>query len=163
MVDQPEPKKTHSAVTSDNPLGGLPVGTTLTVEPLDYGSVQATAMPQGVANWETFDGALLAVCFQYGDTYVVEGTAVMVGLGLALSAAHVFDDHRDALVTGEATLTCIGMRANGAAELWRCYAMSRDKEDQCDLELLCLELISDVPADRRFRVSAPHNTTACTR
>lgn len=152
MTDNVEPQTAYRAVTSSDPLGDLPAGTALSVSPLDYGSVQATATPQDVANWEVFDGSLLAVCFQYGDRYVVEGTAVMVGLGLALSAAHVFDDHRDALARGEAVLTCFGMRANGVAEIWQCYAMSRDKEDVCDLELLCLKLISDVPADHRFRV-----------
>jgi hypothetical protein len=152
VADEIDPQNSYRAVTLSDPLGGLPAGAVLSVSPLDYGSVQAIPTPQDVANWEVFDGSLLAVCFQYGDRYVVEGTAVMVGLGLALSAAHVFDDHRDALARGEAVLMCFGMRADGVAEIWQCYAMSRDKEDQCDLELLCLKLISDVPADHQFRV-----------
>jgi hypothetical protein len=36
----------------------------------------------------------------------------MIGLGIALSAKHVFDDHRDAFMSGEAVAMCIDLRAD---------------------------------------------------
>lgn len=139
-------------ITSDDALADMPAGTVINVSPLDYGSVQAATTPQSVANWGAFDGSLLAVCLKYGGTYVIEGTAVMIGLGIAFSAKHVFDDHRDALMSGEAVPMCIGLRADGVADIWQCYAMSRDHTDGGDLELLCLRLVSDLPSDRHIKV-----------
>ena len=76
----------------------------------------------------------------------------MIGLGLALSAKHVFDDHRDALARGDAELICLGVRPHGALDIWRCYAMNSAGEGTGDLELLSLMLVSDWPADDRFMV-----------
>jgi hypothetical protein len=90
--------------------------------------VQAQAAPSAVGNWEYVNGALLAVCFQYGHTYSIEGTAVMIGMGRALSAKHVFDEHRDALAAGDAVLLCLGLRPNGVLDIWHCYRMMT-----CDL------------------------------
>jgi hypothetical protein len=124
----------------------------LRVSSLNIDPVQAAAAPLTVSNWECFDGALLAVCFQYGDTHVIDGTAVMIGLGLALSAKHVFDNHRDALYKGHAVLLCFGMCPNGRLDIWHCYAMSPEDGDG-DLELLSLKLVSDLPADGHFMVT----------
>jgi hypothetical protein len=111
-----------------------------------------------VKNWEAFDGTLLTVCFVYADRYVVEGTAVMIGLGLALSAKHVIDDHLDALIAGQASLYCDGMRLSGKLDIWECYALTTNgARDTGDLELLSLKLVSDIPGDGRF-VVAPLTT-----
>lgn len=146
MEDSPPSSTFNAVIASADALADAPPGMTITILSLDIGSVSAaTAAPLDVKNWEAFDGALLAVCFKYGDTCVIEGTALMIRLGLALSAKHVFDDHRDALASGEAVLTCFGMRPNGGLDIWQCYAMSTHDAGRCDLELLSLKLLSDLP------------------
>jgi hypothetical protein len=125
---------------------------TLVVSALNIDVSEATTAPLGVINWEATDGVLLAVCFKYGDTSVFDGTAVMIGLGLALSAKHNFDDHRDALLKGDAVLMCFGMRPGGGLVIWQCTGMNA--HDAGDLELLSLKLISDLPADGHFKVAS---------
>jgi hypothetical protein len=119
------------------------------VSTLDVDPVNAEAFPLQVTNGDYFDGALLAVCIQYGDHYTIEGTAVMIGLGLAMSAKHVFDDHQAALNKGEAVLLCVGPRPNGVLEVWHCYKYINDEGD---LALLSLKLASDVPVGADFSI-----------
>ncbi|WP_163890816.1 trypsin-like peptidase domain-containing protein [Mycolicibacterium hippocampi] len=153
MADGPEQGHRHlSAVTSGDALADQPAGSTLFVSPVDAGSVEAGAAPLSVTNWDIFDGALLAVGFKYGDTIAVDGTAVKIGLGLALSAEHVFTDHMEAIQRGEAKPYCFGLRSDGGADIWECYATASDSTGSGDLQLLGLRLVSDVPASRHFRV-----------
>lgn len=149
VTDSPE-QKFHLAEVVTN--GAQPSGTTFTVSPLNVGFAQAGTAPVNVNNWEIFDGSLLAVCFKYGDMFVVEGTAVMIGMGLALSAKHVFTDHLQALIGGEAVLYCFGVRPGGLADIWECYAASSDSSGAGDLQLLCLKLVSKFDNGRSFKV-----------
>jgi hypothetical protein len=120
----------------------------ITVSSLNISPVQAEASPSTVENYEYFEGALLTVCIQYGNTYAIEGTAVMIGLGLAISAKHVFDDHRAALNAGDAVLLCLGVRSDGVLDVWHCYSMATANDT--DLQLLSLKLASGLPADGGF-------------
>jgi hypothetical protein len=104
VADSPEHKRHEATITTADPLGTPQDGMRITVSSLNISPVQAEASPLTVENYEYFDGALLTVCVQYGDTYAIEGTAVMIGLGLAISAKHVFDSHRAALNEGDAVL-----------------------------------------------------------
>lgn len=142
----------HDAtITATDPLGAPADGATIRVSSLNISPVEAEPSPLAIENYEYFDGGLLAVCIQYGNEYRVEGTAVMIGMGLAISASHVFDDHRDALDKGHAVVLCIGVRASGAMEIWHCYSMVRDGSGG-DLQLLSLKLSSKLPDDGHFRV-----------
>lgn len=153
MANCPDQGRQHlSAVTSGDALADQPVGSVLFVSPVGAGSVEAGAAPLSVTNWDIFDGALLAVGFKYRNTIAVHGTAVMVGLGLALSAEHVFTDHMEAIKRGEAKPYCFGLRSDGGADIWECYTMSSDSTGSGDLQLLGLRLVSDVSASRHFRV-----------
>ena len=148
MADSPEHKRHEATITTADPLGTPQDGMRITVSSLNISPVQAEASPLTVENYEYFDGALLTVCVQYGDTYAIEGTAVMIGLGLAISAKHVFDSHRAALNEGDAVLLCIGVRGDGAIEVWHCYSMATTADT--DLQLLSLKLASKLPADSDF-------------
>lgn len=121
------------------------------MSPLDVGPVLAETSPTLVDNWDVFQGSLVAVGFKYGDLVLVHGTAVIIGVGLALSAKHVFDPHFDALIRAEAVPVCIGVRPGGVADIWHVYAISSDDKGAGDLQLLCLRLVSDLPSDRHFR------------
>lgn len=132
----------------------IPVGMTVRVETLNFDFPIVDEAPVDVSNWDVFDGALLAVVVQYDDYYVIEGTAVMIGLGLAMTAKHIFEhrtDHRAAAMKGDAIVLCLGARPNGRLDIWKCYAMSPGAGDG-DLELLSLMLLSDWPSDGRFAV-----------
>jgi hypothetical protein len=139
------------ADTLTDALVSQPDGSAFLTSAISIGDVEASAAPLSVTNWDAFDGALLAVGFKYGDTIAIEGTAVMVGLGLALSAQHVFDDHVDAISSGRAAAYCFGLRPDGQADIWSCYAIA-ESTGPSDLQLLGLQLISDSRADRHFRV-----------
>lgn len=102
MDESPQDEYHRATITTTDPLGSPPDGMMIRVSTLDVDPVNAEAFPLQVTNGDYFDGALLAVCIQYGDHYTIEGTAVMIGLGLAMSAKHVFDDHQAALNKGEA-------------------------------------------------------------
>jgi hypothetical protein len=67
-----------------------------------------------VDNWEFFDGSLLAVGFREGnDVLKIEGTPIMIGPGLAISAKHVYEDRLDALLEGKEVMYCVGLRPGG--------------------------------------------------
>ena len=151
MTDSSQHQKHQATISTTDSLADAPVGTTIAVSFHDVDRVQAQAAPSSVNNWEYFNGALLAVCFQYGNHHTVEGTAVMIGVGLALSAKHVFDEHCDALAAGEAVMFCFGLRPNGVLDIWHCYRMMTHNSGEFgDLELLSLTLVSDMPADHHF-------------
>lgn len=139
----------HGFTILNDPLATPSHGTKFACSSLTIAPVRAEAAPLTVENYEYFDGALLAVCFGYGDHYRVEGTAVMIGLGLALSARHVVDDHREALAAGDAVLLCMGVRGDGTVAGWHCYSIDGGS-DESDLTLLSLRLVSDMPADGDF-------------
>jgi len=140
----------HRFTVGDDPLAAPADGARFTCSSLNIAQVAAESAPLTVENYEYFDGALLAVCIGDGDTYKVEGTAVMIGLGLALSAKHVVADHWEALTGGgQAVLLCMGVRGDGTVAGWHCYSMETLPSGS-DLVLLSLRLVSDLPADRDF-------------
>jgi hypothetical protein len=150
MTGRPDRQPNSGAIAYTEPTA-IPDGMTVRVETLNLEFPAVGAAPTDISNWDCFDGALLAVVVQYGDRYVIEGTAVMIGLGLALSAKHVLEAHRNALMRGDAVLLCIGTRPNVGLDVWKCYAMSPEDGDG-DLELLSLMLLSEWPTDGRFVV-----------
>lgn len=93
-ADEPRIHQVHTTViTTDDPLGEPPDGMPLGLAYLNIGRPDVGEIPVGASNSDYFDGALLAVGFQYGATFSIEGSAVMIGMGIALTAAHIFDDH----------------------------------------------------------------------
>jgi len=116
----------------------VPVGASLPTVPIIVGGTDASAAPDGVTNWDFFQGALLAVVVKRPDTEptVIEGTAVMIAPGLALTASHVFRDLVSDIASGQAALACIGIRTNGL-DIWPVRNVSYTDAD--DLSYLSLE------------------------
>jgi len=107
-------------------------------------------LPVGVDNWDFFDGSLLAIGFRDGnDVLNIEGTAVMIGFGLAISAKHVFHDRLDALLAGNEVLYAVGLRPGGHADIWQLQHVTASNEGG-DLAILSLALMSDLPDGGRF-------------
>ena len=83
----------------------------------------------------------------------IEGTAVMIAPGLAISAKHLFNERHDRLgplLAGNELLYAVGLRPGGHAEIWRLQHLTASNDGQGDLAVLSLGLVSDLPASRRF-------------
>jgi hypothetical protein len=118
----------------------LPIGTSISYEPVIMGGSNAKIVPEDVGNWDFFQGAVLAVTTRrLGSPVVVEGTAVVIAPGLALTATHVLDGVLPYLPSGDAAVTCIGVRSEGL-DLWNVREVSFTESD--DLAYLSLELAS---------------------
>jgi hypothetical protein len=111
-------------------------------------------LPVGVDNWDFFDGSLLAVGFREGnDVLKIEGTAVMIAPGLAISAKHLFHeryDHLGALLAGSEVLYAVGLRPGGHSDIWQLQHVTASNDGGGDLAILSLALVSDLPAGGRF-------------
>lgn len=110
-------------------------------------TVEATASPQTIGNWEFFGGALLAFLIEKGDVTKVLGSAVIVAPGLAVTATHVFLQDLEMLLGKGARHYLIGLR-DDKVQFWHCEGISYDEGD--DLALLSIRPNSDPPADRTY-------------
>lgn len=138
-----------------DPLRDMPVGATLPIRPVVFGTSDAKIVPDDVKNWEFFDGALLAVGFgRDGGRIAVQGTAVMVAPGLAVTAAHVVRELAPALARGELASLCVGIRQGDACDLWRLQSVTMLEEADSDIAWLSLELCSEITDDWHFSTVA---------
>lgn len=140
----PNKQKIRGRFTDDP----LPVGTTIAVEPIMFGGADSTAIPQGVINWTSFEGALLAVVISTPEGTRVMGTAVMIAPGLAITATHVFDESISDIQCGAASIFCVGPTST-EVEFWRVIEISYAPNN--DIAYLSIQLASPIPASGRFR------------
>jgi hypothetical protein len=129
-----------TGIVSNYPLANLPIDSSISYEPVVIGGSNASIVPEGVSNWDFFQGAVLAVTTKWpGSSVVVEGTAVVIAPGLALTATHVLDRVLPYLASGDAAVACIGVRSE-ALDIWNVRKVSYTESD--DLAYLSLELAS---------------------
>lgn len=147
LVMQGSPSSTSGVVTTD-PLGALPVGTTLNIEPVPFIGADAGSIPRTVTNWTYFEGALLCVLVRTHDHDLAMGSAVMVAPGLAVTATHTFRDWIVDIEAGDVSLLCMGPSSVGC-DLWLVRHVSFTDED--DITFLSLELASSIGSDWRVR------------
>jgi hypothetical protein len=145
------PGRTFSGFARDEPVDLLAPGSRFENPCLHIPPIEPDgAVPVGVENWEFFDGTLLAVGFREpNDVLRIEGTAVMIGVGLAITAKHVYDDLLDALLAGDEVMYCLGLRPGGKVDIWHVQHIKHGNTDG-DLAILSLALMSDPPDDRCF-------------
>ncbi len=98
-------------------------------------------------------GILLALSFRNDLGHHTTGSAVMVGPGLAICAAHVLEDqgYLENLARGDATLIAQAPLPGGML-LWTVLRVSTIPNT--DLAVLSMTLSSDFPSDRRFTVAS---------
>ncbi len=144
-----EPGRDLRGVVSPDPLTLMPIGSSIPVRPVMFGSSDGGSIPLGVSNWTFFDGALLALGFRgaAGGAEIL-GSAVMIAPGLALTATHVLTNHLPQLTDGSVVGICMGPR-EGGLDLWKLRSISYDEAD--DLAFLSLELMSPIGDDWSFR------------
>lgn len=134
-----------SGTITDDPLTSLPVGARLDFQCLSPMESNANAVPNFVNNWDHFDGALLGILFKSATAAEVDGSAAMIGPGLALSASHVFAPRKTAIMAGELVPYCFGIR-NDSLQFWKVTAFV-DSDEANDLVVLYLTACSAAPDD----------------
>ena len=94
-------------------------------------------------------GVLLALSVRDDDGHHTTGSAVMVGPGLAICAAHVLNDQRylEKSVAGHATFVASAPNQEGVL-LWTILRVATVPES--DLAVLSMRLTSNYPKNRRF-------------
>ena len=129
-----------------NPFEGIDPGATFNIEQ----GVFVPNDPPGVYpiyNMAHYDGMLLSVHFSTDKWSTVEGSAVMVGPGIAIAAAHVIEPLIAEIMGSKVRVGCIGLTPSGP-RLWAVRHVTKIHEN--DLMILCLEYNSPIPDDGRF-------------
>ena len=70
-----------------------------------------------IRNWECFEGTLLAVSFSEEGKYKIEGSAVLIGPGIAISAKHLFEDKLNSLLEVKKSALFFAINAD-KLEIW---------------------------------------------
>ena len=123
--------------------------------PLQFG--QATFTPNDppgihrIANMAHYRGLLLSVHFVTETWGTLEGSAVMVAPGIAITATHVVQDYKSLIIEKGLRTICIGYTPSGF-QAWRVRYVTPvgTLDGRTDLTVLSLELASAIPPDRAF-------------
>lgn len=146
MNELPERGRAIGRVTTD-PAANPSIGDTLTFQPIGVELLPGSETVF-VERPDALNGVVLTVHFADGDTHDVDGTAVLVAPGVALTAKHVIEPHWDRLVNGDKHSMCIGITPTGMNG-WTVKKVTLLTE--LDIAILGLELNSEMPPDRTFR------------
>lgn len=135
-----------SGVVTLDPLADAPAGTTVTFksEPL------IPRVPIGaatVSNWDHFRGILLSTSFATATCTRVEGSAVLVAPGIAITATHVIASHLPLLMAGAEYANCFGITPHGL-QIWNVRKVTVIPDS--DFTILGLEFSSALPPENTF-------------
>jgi hypothetical protein len=134
----------------NDPFAGIDPKTELRFQP----GVFVPNDPPGVYpvfNLAHYNGILLSVHFWTDHWSRVEGSAVLIAPRIAITAAHVLDDHFANVIEGAKRMLCVGYTPDGPL-IWRVPALVR--VENTELMILCLDLASSLPASRTFHQAA---------
>jgi hypothetical protein len=95
-----------------------------------------------VHNLAHYNGVLLSVHFVTEDSTRIDGSAVMVAPGIAVTAAHVIDPHISLIMASKRHVFCAGLTPSGP-RYW--HVRHFTKANGTDLVILSLDLASPVP------------------
>jgi len=138
--------KTAIGLVSD-PLSDLPVGASITFNPIVFGGSNANDRPQSVNNWEVFKGAIFSVVLKSANSSSIIGSAFMIAPGIAITASHLISDILDDLQKGNIIPYCLGIRGT-TVEIWRVVKFSYDSAD--DTTVLSIAPVSALPKDGQY-------------
>lgn len=130
----------RSGIVTDDPLKGMPVGQRLEIRcmlchpPIALGA-------GSIEEWDHYGGLLFAVGFGDAQKFNIEGSAILVAPGVALSARHVIKPHLDAILAGDTGIMLMSVSPHGL-DLHRIEQVVIDETDVC---ILRTSLASDLP------------------
>lgn len=123
-------------------------------EELRFQSVQfAPVISNGagdLAEWTHFGSVLLGLGFKTGVSVSIEGSAVMIGPGLALAAKHVIQPRLERILASE-DAPFLGAVTEDGLQLWRLHQVVMN---DTDIVILRIELASKFPPERLFHTAA---------
>jgi hypothetical protein len=146
MSEQPNQKRDRVQIGPD-PAAAPQDGDTLTFKPIGAKLLDEDTTVY-MENLGAFDGAVLSFHFASDTQHDVDGSAVLVAPGIALTAKHVIEPHIEWLMAGEKHSLCVGV-TKGQMNVWGVRQVTM--LPHADIAILGLELRSAMPPDRTFR------------
>src|SRR5271166_788752 len=133
-----------------NPFEGVDSSIPLQFEPATFTPNDPPGIYR-IANMAHYRGLLLSVHFVTETWGTLEGSAVMVAPGIAITATHVIQDYKSLIVEKGLRTICIGYTPSGP-QAWRVRHVTPvgTPDSGTDLTVLSLELASAIPPDRAF-------------
>ncbi|MES0039642.1 serine protease [Mesorhizobium sp. M0046] len=104
----------------------------------------------GIAEPGHFCGTVLSLGFKDKDRYGIEGSAVMVGPGVALASRHVLEPYLDDLITGQRQVYLHAITDHGLMN-WRVHQFTMSGTD---IAILRADLASAFPPSNQFWCAA---------
>ncbi len=136
-------RRTADGVVTDDPSKVAPVGTVMEFHPTPFKPVIDKGAG-AIVNWDYFGSVLLIISFSDGETYRADGSAVLIGPGLALAARHVFDPVMDDMLAGKLAPVAVSILPGERILIWR---VSQIVIGETDVAILTLNLSSEVPTE----------------
>ncbi|MER8948298.1 MULTISPECIES: serine protease [unclassified Mesorhizobium] len=135
-------------ITSD-PLAAAAVGSEVHFEAMRFQmNIGVEAGFGSIENWGHFGGVVLGLAFTEGARVSVQGTAVMVAPGIAVTATHTLDPQAEALRESRTECVAFGLR-DDAAMFWRLRGVTSNANS--DIAILSLEAASPLPDRNVYR------------
>lgn len=142
----PGKKEIRGRVTLD-PAQNAKDGDALTFQPIRVALLREDTTVF-MENINAFDGTVLTFNFADRNDHFLDGSAVLIGPGIAITAKHVIEPHWDRLVSGERHSMCVGVAKRGM-NIWAVRKVTLLTD--LDIAILGLVLMSELPPDRTFR------------
>lgn len=136
----------------EDPAETMPIGSGVNFASLLFPH-QSQESYAWIKEWNIFEGVLLGVVFSDSEWNYLEGSAVMVAPGIAISASHVVDARIKTILGGMESIHCFGITSNGL-QIWRVRKITYSLEN--DLMILGLELASGIQPGGTLNQSGLH-------
>lgn len=99
-------------------------------------------------DWANLGGVLVSMHFSDIEKHSIDGSGVIIGPGMALTAKHVVEPHFIDLKSGKRKLFCTAITKNGL-QIWQVSNVVFDK--LTDISILSLKYCSALPPDNTFK------------
>lgn len=129
-------------LVAEDPLRNAPVGTQLNICASLFACSPTADQLSSIANWEIFEGAVVAFHFAESGRQHILGSGVSVAPGVIMAARHVVEAQEEKLRRGDQELMCSGIM-DGGIVLWRCRGVTL--VGNTDVAFLMVEAASALP------------------
>jgi hypothetical protein len=138
-------KNTYSGKITSNPANEIPIGGEIHFKPVNF-LHSPTDSIEYLENWSILEGIMLSVAFTDGEKHFIEGTAVLIAPGIAITATHVIEHRKNAIETGSIAIGCFGL--SDPVQFWRVSTITFAPNS--DLTILGLTYASALPRENTF-------------